>query len=164
MINFLVKLFETSNTRQNKILMKQPLKILTTFSCPYKGIKTIQVSQYKQIIHKSLFQAFFFLIICKEYDIPLCLVKGNSSLLGHFTFHILSNSLYSSKFPLELKRADIKTAHSEKLRKKITTGLLVFYPLFEKSGDRMHAFLIYFFKPVSFFSGKIRVDKSVYLL
>ena len=51
---------------------------------------------------------------CQEHDIPVKLIKSNKDLFSHFIYHNLNNSLFSSKFPSNLKAADILPTHKKK--------------------------------------------------
>ena len=45
--------------------------------------------------------------ICQENDIPVKILKSHKDMFSSFIRHNFSNSVYSSFFPSELKKADI---------------------------------------------------------
>ena len=51
---------------------------------------------------------------CQENDIPVKIIKSHKEIFSYFIHRNFSNSLYSSIFPSELKKADIIPIHKKK--------------------------------------------------
>ena len=47
-------------------------------------------------------------------DIPVKIIKSHKDIFSYFIHHNFNNSLYSSIFPSELKKADIIPIHKKK--------------------------------------------------
>ena len=50
----------------------------------------------------------------QENDIPVKIIKSHNDIFSYFTHHNFNNSVYSSIFPSELKKADIIPIHKKK--------------------------------------------------
>ena len=51
---------------------------------------------------------------CQENDIPVKIIKSHKDIFSYFIHHNFNNSVYSSIFPSELKKADIIPIHKKK--------------------------------------------------
>ena len=51
---------------------------------------------------------------CQENDIPIKIIKSHKDIFSYFIHHNFNNSVYSSIFPSELKKADIIPIHKKK--------------------------------------------------
>ena len=56
---------------------------------------------------------------CHEHSIPVNLIEHNVSFFCHFVFHNFNNSLFSSTFPAELKRADVESIHKRRTNRQL---------------------------------------------
>ena len=50
---------------------------------------------------------------CQENDIPVKIIKSHNYIFSYFMHHNFNNSLFSSIFPSELKKADIISIHKK---------------------------------------------------
>ena len=51
---------------------------------------------------------------CQEIDIPVKIIESQNDISSYFIHHNFNNSLFSSLFPSELKKADIIPIHKKK--------------------------------------------------
>ena len=84
--------------------------------------------------------------ICQENDIPVKIMKSHNDIFSYFIHHNFNNSLFSSVFSSELRKADNIPIHKRKRKfnienYRLVSMLPVLFKIYEKCMfDQMHSY------------------------